>query len=328
MLLDQVTTTSPALKTILPMALRERRLFESADVDYVREEISRILQPHSLSPQGAPSREVCHMDHLSLGRVGIGTIRFGEMQVHVPEFEDYHLFLTCLSGSGSLRVDGDEIAIDQRRGALIAPGEQMLASFSDDCEQFFVRIDRKAFSEHGGLRNVRFQRAVDLALPSLAPWLWQLAMLASDPHATDLIQSIGGLSQEYERLLVTLLLAGHDHQEAEEKRTVAPGSVKRAEDFIHAAFDQPLTLTDIAKSAGVPSRTLLDSFRRFRGTSPIRYLRDIRLDAARAAICEGRVATASQAALEVGITHLGRFSKDYAERFGEPPSGTLRRSKA
>lgn len=328
MLLCRAKETSSELVPILPMALRERRLFESTDIDFVREQISLILQPHTLIPLGSTPKKPCYVEHLGLGRIGIGTIRFGQMQVHVPKFDDYYLFLTCLSGNGILQIDGQDVAIDQRRGALLAPGEQMLASFSDDCEQFFVRIDRKVLGEHGGRQTVKFQRSVDLTSPTLSPWLWQLTMLSSDPQSTDAIKSIIELTKEYERLLVTLLLAGQGHEDIGVCKTVPiPRSVKRAEDFIHSAFHQPLSLADIAKIAGVPARTLLDSFRRFRGTSPIRYLRDTRLDAARSAMHEGRVCKASEAALEVGIAHFGRFSRDYAERFGELPSQTLLRNK-
>jgi len=89
-------------------------------------------------------------------------------------------------------------------------------------------------------------------------------------------------------------------------------------------FADPLSLGDIAQASGVPTRTLLESFKRFRNTSPIRYLRDVRLDEAREALIAGSVSTAAEAAMSAGLMHLGRFSREYAERFGEKPSDTLR----
>jgi hypothetical protein len=42
----------------------------------------------------------------------------------------------------------------------------------------------------------------------------------------------------------------------------------------------------------------------------------------------GEVATAIEAAMNVGLYHLGRFAQDYAARFGGHPSETLRPLRA
>jgi AraC-like DNA-binding protein len=222
-------------------------------------------------------------------------------------------------------VEREDYRIDRSRGLLVAPGEQMLASFSQDCEQLFVRISRKAVANHSGFRRLQFKRDVDLRNPRLAPWIQQLAMIISDTQTSDYISSVPQIASDYERLLLSLLLAGQDHYDAAERAAgIAPGSVRRAEEFIQAKFAEPLTLAEIATAAGVPARTLLESFRRFRDTSPIRYLRDVRLDHARSLLRGCKVTTAAEAAMDAGLMHLGRFSKEYAERFGERPSDTLR----
>jgi AraC-like DNA-binding protein len=267
----------------------------------------------------------CYIDHIPIGQTGVGAIGFGAMQVHVPQIADYHLFIMCLDGHANAVVERQDYRLDRTRGLLIAPGEQMLASFSQDCEQLFVRISKKAIADHSGFRKLEFQRNVDLRNPLIAPWIHHIASIISDKQTSALLQSASHIAMEYERLLLSLLLAGQPHREAVERsHAIAPGSVKRAEQFIQAYAADSLTLTDIARAARVPTRTLLESFRRFRGTSPIRYLRDVRLDRARDALRSGTVETAAEAAMNAGIMHLGRFAKEYAERFGEKPSDTLR----
>ncbi|MFD2500703.1 helix-turn-helix domain-containing protein [Rhizorhabdus histidinilytica] len=86
-----------------------------------------------------------------------------------------------------------------------------------------------------------------------------------------------------------------------------------------------MSLSDIAAAAGVPARTLLDSFKHFRQTSPIRYLKDVRLDNARERLRQRGADTIAQVALDAGFAHLGRFAADYSKRFGELPSDTQRR---
>jgi AraC-like DNA-binding protein len=311
-----------------PTALRSNRVFESTDIDYTRERISEILQPHGLQPRRTWEPTPCYVDYIPLCNMGIGAIRFGEMQVNVPEIADYYLFIMCLSGHANMTVGHSDYRIDGKRGLILSPGEQMMASFSGDCEQLFVRIDKQTVAEHSSFRKLQFRHEVDLHSPKLAPWLHHVSTIISDRHTTDFLRTMPGIAREYERLLLSFLLAGQDHRdEVEQTPGIAPGNVRRAEQFIHAMHAEAITLADIATAADVPVRTLLESFRRFRSTSPIRYLRDVRLDRARALLRSGKVATAAEAAMDVGMTHLGRFAGDYAERFGEKPSDTLRTAR-
>jgi AraC-like DNA-binding protein len=312
-----------------PVALRNHRVFESLDLDYTREAISNVLQPHDLRPQAAGLAGACYLDHIPLNRTGIGAIRFGEMQVHVPEIADYHLFIMCLRGQGYVTVERETYCIDRIHGLLVGPGEQMLALFSHDCEQLFVRISTQAVAQHTGFRKLQFKRAVDLRNPMLAPWLLHVATIISDEQTSNLLRSSPNIAKDYERLLLNMLLAGQGHyDEVDRPVGLAPKSVRRAEEFIRAAFADPLTLADIALAADVPTRTLLENFRRFRETSPIRYLRDVRLDNVRGALIAGTVPTAAVAALDSGLLHLGRFAKQYAKRFGERPSDTLKKGRS
>lgn len=308
--------------------LRGFRVFETMDVEYTRDRISDFLQPHTLQPRSIWEPTNCYLDHIPVAQTSVGAIGFGGMQVHVPQIADYHLFIMCLDGHANATIESQDYRIDRSHGLLIAPGEQMRASFSQDCEQLFVRISQKAIADHSGIQKLEFRRDVDLRNPMIAPWAHHIATIISDRHTSALLQSEPHIAKEYERLLISLLLAGQPHRDGGERSPgLAPGSVKRAEQYIQANASEPLTLADIATAARVPTRTLLESFRRFRGTSPMRYLRDVRLDQARRALQKGSVETAAQAAMEAGLMHLGRFSKEYAERFGEKPSETLRSSR-
>lgn len=311
----------------VPPALRHRRLFESMDVEVARERISAVLQPHDLVPRRQDGPRHCHLDHLRFNRAGIGSIRFGRTRVEVPIFGPYYLFIACLTGHATVRIGSSDYEIGAQRAVLLGPDDAMTAEFSENCTQLFVRLDAAAITDHCGRRHVSFRHSVDLQSPLLGPWLRQVAVLASDAQTARLAAEVNAIGVEYESLLVQLLLAGQPHDaEIEPAPAVLPRSVKRAEAFMRDRYSDPLTLSDIARSAGVPARTLQDNFRRFHSMAPVRYLRGIRLDAARDALRRGDVATATEAAMNVGLFHLGRFSRDYSDRFGEQPSETIRRA--
>ena len=103
-----------------------------------------------------------------------------------------------------------------------------------------------------------------------------------------------------------------------------PNYLRRAEAHIRAHRARSVGVCELVAVTGVSERTLQQAFRRHRDCSPLDYSRDIRLDFARAAMLEGSSVT--EAALEFGFPHFGRFAQSYAARFGEKPSATVRRA--
>lgn len=310
-----------------PAALRLNRYFESRDVDDTRERISAVLQPHQLEPTGRVRRIRSHMDCIRFGGTVIGALDFGdEMDVVVDEMEGYYLFVYSLRGHADVQAMGECVSIGQSRGAVCIPGERFAGRFSSDCEQFFLRVDRATLTAHTGVDLMRFDPRLDLGRPELAPWLHQFRLLAGQPELIDLAHRDDRIAIELERLLISLLLAGQPHRPADRADPVgiAPVVVRRAEAWIEAHACEPIRLADIAAAVGVPVRTLLDGFHRFRGIGPMRSVRERRLDEARRRLLTGEPRVAD-VALDCGFAHLGRFSRTYRDRFGENPSDTLRR---
>jgi AraC family transcriptional regulator, ethanolamine operon transcriptional activator len=91
--------------------------------------------------------------------------------------------------------------------------------------------------------------------------------------------------------------------------------------------DLSLSISDLARTSGVPERTLRTAFQRCFGLSPVEYLRILRLHQARQlllASCPDQT-TVTQIAFGLGFWDLGRFAGAYRELFGELPSATLRK---
>lgn len=305
-------------------ALAACRVFESTDVDETREKVSQVMQPHELLPVGRVDNMKAHMDFLRLPGMGIGAIKFGHMRVNVDAIEGYHLVLFCLSGSGRIFAENSNaVDVDARHGYYVPPGAPFRAEFSEDCEQFVMRINDDTWRVQAGGASSRLNVAIDLSKPQMHPWLATINDILTVPGTVELIQGHDAVARSYEQLLLNLLFAGQGVQDAH-RAVPAPGIVKRAERFLRENAAEPLRLEDVAMAAGVPPRTLLASFQRFRNTSPMRFLRDLRLDQARIKLLsDAEGISVTNAALDCGFTHFGRFSRYYAQRFGESPSETL-----
>ncbi|MFD2500917.1 hypothetical protein ACFSTI_21315 [Rhizorhabdus histidinilytica] len=88
-----------------------------------------------------------------------------------------------------------------------------------------------------------------------------------------------------ETLLILKLLESHPSNYSDQLRPqrckIAPQHVRKVEQYIIAHADRPITLEQLVEVSGVSARALFDGFRRFRGTSPMVFLKSVRLERAR-----------------------------------------------
>lgn len=125
-------------------------------------------------------------------------------------------------------------------------------------------------------------------------------------------------------LTQTLLAIPNNHSEAlrAEPAQVGRCYVRRAAELVEQRADEPWTVEDLAREVSVGARALQSGFRRELGVTPIQYLREIRLRRARDKLLNGSDQRVSEIAVKWGrFYHLGRFSQQYRQRFGVPPSG-------
>ena len=111
-----------------------------------------------------------------------------------------------------------------------------------------------------------------------------------------------------------------------ENRDRLPRTVQRAVDFIGAHARQDITIADIAAAASVSARAAQLTFRRHLGTTPLEYLRRVRLEHAHAELLAADPAreTVTAVAGRWGFPSPGRFAAAYRRAYGIPPSKTLR----
>jgi len=105
-----------------------------------------------------------------------------------------------------------------------------------------------------------------------------------------------------------------------------PQTLRRAIAFIEENAHLDIRLADIAAAIGVTPRTVQYTFRRHLGTTPLEYLRRVRLYRAHHDLqaADPSVDTVMEIAGRWRFGHPGRFSMAYKEAFGTPPSRTLR----
>ncbi|ODN65777.1 helix-turn-helix domain-containing protein [Methylophaga muralis] len=97
--------------------------------------------------------------------------------------------------------------------------------------------------------------------------------------------------------------------------------VQRCHDYVTSSEGSCASVVDICESLHIPHRTLNYSFHKATGTSPMQYLRAVKLNAARRELLQTGLSITDIAA-NYGFFHMGYFSQEYRRLFGETPSMT------
>lgn len=108
----------------------------------------------------------------------------------------------------------------------------------------------------------------------------------------------------------------------------AAGTLQRAIEFINTHARDDISVADIAAAACVTTRAVQLAFRRYLDTTPLSYLRQVRLEQAHRELLAARPApgTVTRIAADWQFTNPSRFTARYRATYGVLPSHTLHSS--
>ena len=136
------------------------------------------------------------------------------------------------------------------------------------------------------------------------------------------------LEEEFLRRLAACMRLGTPIDDGDSSASARIDVVRRVEQHLLDDLALPQAVDDLCRVAGTSRRTLEYAFQEYFGTSPKRFIKALRLNAARNDLLRG--SHGSTQVVEIasgwGFTHMGHFSADYRHMFGEKPSETMRRS--
>ena len=279
--------------------------------------------------------------HRSL-KIGSSQVDFVQLRcdrgfrVDQPDEFDYYYLKFVLSGSCELATGADSIVVRQGEAAAVNPFGQLIARWSGLCEQVMIRIDRNTLEQTlADEFDIRVNDPVRFAPTSVTaetsrPVSALVDVLRRDADGARVFRT-WRLARQFERLVHLAALQCFPNNYSEllrgAKSVATPYYVRKAEEYLRQHLREQVTIEELARVAGVSSRALFWGFRRGRDTTPMAYLKKLRLDLARDTLRNAADAGTSvtDVAMAVGFIHLSRFSSEYKSRFGEPPSATLRR---
>ncbi|MCV6623219.1 MAG: AraC family transcriptional regulator [Cellvibrionaceae bacterium] len=318
------------------MILPKHQLFHSDNLDFVRAEVAKVYCDHKLG-MARGSRLNAQHHHAKMSNISLNYMRYGnEVEIEPGELDRFFLIQLPLSGWAEIN-SGKESAISTEHCASIpSPNKHLSMRWSEDCEQLMVQIPRQAIEQKLSAmisRPLNQPLEFDLLMqgdqPKVRAW-WRLIdyMLTEFESICPITNSPG--AEHMEQLIITQLLHAQRHNYSDalqaKGQSIAPAHVKKAEEYIRNHITQAITIDDLVQETGVSPRSLHEGFRKFRGQSPLSYLRALRLEHARNDLLAANGDSVTNIATRWGFTQLGRFSVTYKEVYGESPSETFKKA--
>ncbi|TQS46843.1 helix-turn-helix transcriptional regulator [Cryptosporangium phraense] len=307
-------------------------LFESTDAEAVREMLLSVYDARRFAAPSAPPYLRIGLDQF--GEVGLHRITYG-MDCEVGSHELGGLYFGHLAAGGIVfRPPGD--ARPYRAGDVFLagqPDEPYLADIvQSDLE--YVGLEPSLLTQVAATSPARVPTPIRFTgyQPATARdaqrWLATVAYfreLVADGVAPPLVLATAS------RLLAATALTVFPNDALrdptiEDRHDAHPDALRRAVAFIDDNAQRPIGPADIAAAAHVSIRAVQLAFRRHLDTTPMAYLRRVRLTHAHEALRDGDPATTSVSAVAAawGFADHSSFTELYRITYGQPPSKTLR----
>lgn len=324
--------------------------FPQARLTFETESV-RAVAPHFEGLNAAPARFSIDSDADFRGfrhsRARVGQTSFDYFQIQCsaghqivstrPHESEYFLFvpfrggIEVVQGRHHIQVEPGQIALVGSAGSYTQKRWRGVA------ELLVIQIPRQTLmrtlaDEYGVLADavLEFEPRIiaDLAnVPTLGRFI---GMLCRDAAEAQSCVADPATARSCERTLILMLVQSFPHNMgarlAHAKSPAAPFYVRRVQDFIRLNAARAITAPELTAIAGVSPRALYYGFKRSLGVPPMKYLKRVRLEGARAALRRAGTQrrTVTEIALTSGYTSVSRFCRDYRAHFGETPSATMR----
>lgn len=318
------------------------RVALSTTVDEAAAVLSEVFLPVHVAPaDGVPGLRM-RLNALRAGRITFGYMGFREaVRIRTAEAVDYHLDIPVRSQTTMRAARGVHLRGTAQTAGVFMPGRSAELDCSEGFAQVAVMIPRRDLQTELELLldapisvPLEFDAGLDLTTPGGRAVSRAIRLVDEGSRGTPGLLAHPLAVRSLEQVFLHSLLLGqpHNHSAALDVPTEGSGarSVSHAVELLRDDPARPWTVGELASAVSTSVRSLQEGFRRTLDTTPMTYLRRLRLERAREDLITagpGRV-TVSDVAVRWGFLHVSRFAAAYAERFGELPSTTLRQAPA
>ncbi len=249
---------------------------------------------------------------------------------------DHYQFMVARTGGGTVIAGGRAIELDEHQSCIVSRDDTEYCRVTGRHSWLTLRInsgavERKLISLLGRKPKgkLEFDPASSRSNPRVQGLVRLILYFAEQLDSTS-VELPPLLVRELEQALTVGFLCAGRHTFSQllepEVGDIAPRHVRRAEEYIEANWNTPISIEDLVAVTGVGARGLFRSFMKARGYTPMAFAKLVRLNHARELLSGGNPdVSVTGVAFQCGFANLGHFASNYRRSFGELPSDTLSR---
>jgi AraC-like DNA-binding protein len=319
-------------------AFAQCRMARTVDLDRAQAAMESVFLPLRLRLREPPAPLDMALNARLVDDMTTAYARFGrDVELVTAEADDYHVNIPITGRTDSRSGRLERVQASPLRAAVFMPGLPADIGWRGDCAQFCLIFPRRrvhheleAMLDSPLARPIEFAPAMDLTSDRGREWMDTLRLIERESRRPNNLLDYPLAARNLESVLIDGLLLAQPHNYTDKlagpRRPAPPPTVRQAIELIQANPELPWRTTTLAQQVAVSTRCLQEGFARSVGVSPMRYLRDVRLNRVHAELrsADPRSASVSQIATRWGFLYLGRFAAAYRDKFGRRPSETLR----
>ena len=316
-----------------------RRIASAPGVEEARHVLSQVFLPVDFPTARSSSTVDLTLNAMTVGRITCGFMRFREaVRIDTAEAANFHVDIPTTRRAKMQASLSAPVYGTSQTAAVFMPGRPVTLDCSEHFSQLALMIPRDELQLEleqllGEPATRPLEFAAELPLTGTGGQSIMQTIRMLDSAAT---QPGGALchplaAQRLEQTLIQSLLFAqpHNYTAALVAPTPAAGTrpVAKAAELLRGTPAHPWNVAELAAAVSMSVRSLQEGFRRSLDTTPMAYLRRLRLEEVHQELAAADPAAVSvtEVATRWGFVHLGRFAAAYSRAFGERPSATLRR---
>lgn len=266
--------------------LEKYALTRTHSIDEVREGFARVYAKPTMEPVGATKELNAILNHCQLQHTSLSYCTYGAaVRVEFPAVDRF-VQLVHAGGSGTITSGNTSLPLAADHGALISPDMGYKANYDENSERIALMIGAAALTAKlaaliGTIidKPLRMDPSTDFARPGAKSLQEYFPLLVNTLDSLEQPPPDWWIAQT-EQLLMVMFLFAHRHNYShlllQDPPDAALSQVRRAEEYIEANCQHPVSLETLAEVSGVSAFSLFRAFKKICGYSPSEFASMVR----------------------------------------------------
>lgn len=301
--------------------------------------LEKIIGPHELITlnEQEPLDFIFHGSFTE--KMVIGDLSYGnDVIFKTKPYTDIHRY--CITrpkkGTPVFKTEEGKFLSTSDNATIVSPYDKFEINIKKDCIQSFLSFNKEFIEsvladliQRPIYKPLVFDHTMCADNPKILAWWNLLETVNNILFSLERSSYFEDLKKDFEYILVKSLILSQNNNYTEEMNEISiqfPEYLKKSIEYIKKNIRSDIDAKDLEYISGVSKQKLTACFKRYMGMSIHSYIKAYRLKCINHEILNSSSdINITYIALNWGIRHLGRFSKEYKEFFGESPSTTLKK---